>query len=638
MRYCRRQGWLEFGSSTQGTLPPTAPGREATTSESAAEAPAAEKLDARKLPRPARKATQVAVATQPDQGAVTDLPAKAITESTPWLHEGVELQLPEATEAVADSPPHAITEDPRSITSATELTVTDNHAGKAPSTEEAVTAGSVDQVGARRSTTAVSLDDFDSNDFLDALKRDKLFASTEPDDLNTGNADWLLELNSDAEGDEESILLDEGDCDPDDNDASAAQESRNDDESEEDDGLDVDEVPVEFELTNEELDKLQADGWDTFDEQHAGQVLLDPIPLYEGPSGPTRAALAYAESPLAIFYFFLPKELWWMIAKVSNRYRTDSIDEVAQGMRARARARRETTPSTMVLSVEEYRTKLKRKKPIQPHELVRYIGLLIARSLEPRHESLSRHWITKVEGTLSRGTFGQFISRYRFHDIARFLHFNDNAKQADSGDRAFKMRPVIQALQKTFFRGYRMGARISFDEGMVPMRHRRNPMRQVMPMKPNKWANVNEDAVAQRAVVKNILHVLQGQPAQRLICTDNFYTSIPLSHKLLGMGYCHVGTMRNDRRGWCKAIDFTQKKRPKRMPRGTYRFSWRDHPEIVALAWMDNKPVRFLGTGCSTQLTKVTRRERDGSVSTVPCPRQVSAMKLCVVGLLSSLL
>jgi len=137
-------------------------------------------------------------------------------------------------------------------------------------------------------------------------------------------------------------------------------------------------------------------------------------------------------------------------------------------------------------------------------------------------------------------------------------------------------------------------------------------------------ANANEEAVAQRAVIKNLFDVLRGQPAQRLICTDNFYTSIPLSHKLLSMGHCHVGTMRKDRRGWCKAIDFMQKKRPKRMPRGTYRVGvWREHPEIVALAWMDNKPVRFLGTGCSTQLTEFTRQERDGSVSTVPCPRLV---------------
>ncbi|KAE9025098.1 hypothetical protein PR002_g11282 [Phytophthora rubi] len=39
-------------------------------------------------------------------------------------------------------------------------------------------------------------------------------------------------------------------------------------------------------------------------------------------------------------------------------------------MRARARRRRETVPSTMVYSVEEYKAKLKRKNAIQPYEIV----------------------------------------------------------------------------------------------------------------------------------------------------------------------------------------------------------------------------------------------------------------------------
>ncbi|KAE8890260.1 hypothetical protein PF003_g25722 [Phytophthora fragariae] len=119
-------------------------------------------------------------------------------------------------------------------------------------------------------------------------------------------------------------------------------------------------------------------------------------------------------------------------------------------MRARALERRRSAPSTVVLSVDEYKSKLRWKRPIQPHELIRFIGLLIARTLEPRRESLSRHWITKTEGALSPGTFGQFLSRDRFQDIARYIHFNDNSRQEDSGDRAFKIRPVLQVLQKTF--------------------------------------------------------------------------------------------------------------------------------------------------------------------------------------------
>lgn len=137
-------------------------------------------------------------------------------------------------------------------------------------------------------------------------------------------------------------------------------------------------------------------------------------------------------------------------------------------------------------------------------------------------------------------------------------------------------------------------------------------------------ANQDEEAVAQQSVVKNITKVLRGQPSQRLICTDNFYTSIPLSDKLLSMGHRHVGTIRKDRKGWCAAIEFKQKRRPKRMPRGTCKMAvWKRRRDFVALTWMDNKPVRFLATGCSTHTTQVSRRERDGSISAVPCPQLV---------------
>ncbi|POM59026.1 Hypothetical protein PHPALM_36252 [Phytophthora palmivora] len=67
----------------------------------------------------------------------------------------------------------------------------------------------------------------------------------------------------------------------------------------------------------------------------------------------------------------------------------------------RALERRKTVPSTLLLTVDEYKAKPQGKLTILPHELVRFIGLLVAQSLEPRRESLSRHWITKVEGTLS---------------------------------------------------------------------------------------------------------------------------------------------------------------------------------------------------------------------------------------------
>ncbi|POM60149.1 hypothetical protein PHPALM_31030 [Phytophthora palmivora] len=47
------------------------------------------------------------------------------------------------------------------------------------------------------------------------------------------------------------------------------------------------------------------------------------------------------------------------------------------------------------------------------------------------------------------------------------------------------------------------------------------------------------------------------------------------------------------------------------------------NPGMVALGWVDNKPVYFLGSQVPTKLTNLTRREKNGTLSTVPCPGAV---------------
>ncbi|GMF49113.1 unnamed protein product [Phytophthora fragariaefolia] len=285
-----------------------------------------------------------------------------------------------------------------------------------------------------RNPRVVTLDDLDSDDFIMALRRDRLFDPVDADDLNVGREDWLRELDSEAEGDEGTVLAEKDAEDESDEESMAPLI---DDEPDE---------PVDFDLKKPERDRLQLEEWEVYDEHHSGDLHADAAPLYEGPIGPTKAALAYADSPLALFYFFLSKELWRRIAEETNTYRLSCVDDIAVAMRTRDLERKKTVPSTSVLTVEEYKTKIRRKHPIVPHELVRFIGLLVARSLEPRRESLSRHWITKVKGALSRGTFGQFLSRDRFRGITRYLHFNnDNFQQAVSGGRAFKIRPKPHA-------------------------------------------------------------------------------------------------------------------------------------------------------------------------------------------------
>ncbi|GMF62142.1 unnamed protein product [Phytophthora fragariaefolia] len=146
----------------------------------------------------------------------------------------------------------------------------------------------------------VSLDDFDSDDFLDALRRDRLFDDIGADDFNAESGDWLLALESDAEGDEDSILHDENDDVPSDDDAMA-------DGSDDESAVEHDEVPVEFGLTREDLvDCKLMSGTCTWSKTLGGFFTMRRRCMMDR-SAPPRAALAYAENPLTIFYFFLHK-------------------------------------------------------------------------------------------------------------------------------------------------------------------------------------------------------------------------------------------------------------------------------------------------------------------------------------------
>lgn len=55
----------------------------------------------------------------------------------------------------------------------------------------------------------VPLDDFDAENYLVALRRDRLFDTTDGIEPDVGEGDWVHALDLDAEGDEDYILLDE---------------------------------------------------------------------------------------------------------------------------------------------------------------------------------------------------------------------------------------------------------------------------------------------------------------------------------------------------------------------------------------------------------------------------------------------
>ncbi|ETN20630.1 hypothetical protein PPTG_21336 [Phytophthora nicotianae INRA-310] len=319
--------------------------------------------------------------------------------------------------------------------------------------------------------------------------------------------------------------------------------------------------------------------------------------------------------------------LWEDIAVASGEYFIEKLDE--------------RTP-------EQIRSKLQQTPPITGRDMCVCIGLLVTRIISPNKDKLQHHWKKTDEGATLPGCFGRFMTRDRFAHVARNLNFNSNYDPRAAVDRAWKLRPVIEALQRTFLAGYRPPPVMAFDEAMLPSRSSFNRMRLYINDKPHKYGTkqfmlccsftaywfvkfegclgkastvngvtLRDERTGPVVEVRNLRAAFGNQPSQqmRLIVTDRFYTSIPLSMELLTMGYCSVGTVMTGRKGL--AAQVKEPSRPKGRDRGTFTFAG------STTLWWDNRPVYLLFSGGTTVLDRIVRRAKSCLQDEVACPRLV---------------
>ncbi|KAG6945483.1 hypothetical protein JG688_00016533 [Phytophthora aleatoria] len=167
--------------------------------------------------------------------------------------------------------------------------------------------------------------------------------------------------------------------------------------------------------------------------------------MYDRYCGSSASATTYGLSPLKFFFFFLPKDLWRYIASETNRHWRQTLDSRVD----EAYEKEKKVTHRMQKTKEKVRNKLLRINPIQPHEIVQWLGLMIAHTLSPT-KSMEMHWTTKPRGVIPAGTFGAIMGRDSFREISRFLHFSDNDTESARADRACKIRPVLAILETTF--------------------------------------------------------------------------------------------------------------------------------------------------------------------------------------------
>ena len=102
---------------------------------------------------------------------------------------------------------------------------------------------------------------------------------------------------------------------------------------------------------------------------------------------------------------------------------------------------------------------------------------------------------------------------------------------------------------------------------------------------------------------------------------DRYYTSVWLFLRLKQLQINAVGTIRPNRRGYTDLVKM-DKSEVSTLKRGALRMAKHkiqsSEDYLVAMSWMDSKPVHLLSTGVKNTIDYVSRRLKHGELQTLP--------------------
>lgn len=282
-------------------------------------------------------------------------------------------------------------------------------------------------------------------------------------------------------------------------------------------------------------------------------------------------------------------------------------------------------------------------QPITVEELCAYFGFMILMGIV-RLPSLGDYW--KKDVIYHYMPVADRISRDRFYDLHRYLHFVDNGTLSPPHTPGYnklgKIAPIITMLGNRFADVWNPGKNISIDEAMIPFKGR-SSLKQYMPMKPIKrgikvWASADANNgyvsafevytgkkgnTAEKGlganVVKGLTEQLHG--TYRHVFYDNFFSSVDLALDLLRAGLYSCGTLRSNRKGFPALLKPVVKKGlHTRGSSKTYQ-----QGNLTVTVWQDNRPVTLISTNSDpTATSSVVRKSRDGTTATYSCPNSVA--------------
>jgi Transposase IS4 len=275
-------------------------------------------------------------------------------------------------------------------------------------------------------------------------------------------------------------------------------------------------------------------------------------------------------------------------------------------------------------------------------EMVVFHGMCLTMALYPLPK-LRQYWSTSSVGPLPPPRFGEFgLSRERFKLIRRFFHIvsNQGRDVYPTESREYKlwqMYPVMNLFKETFKKYYVPNSVLTIDERTIPTRNRMCPIRVYNPSKPYKFGIevfsmcdsftyycydfIVYDRVKQEKMhQKMVLHLVDTLPTDRKFSfvLDRGFTSPELLQKLAEKGHGATGTVVTNRIHFPKDLVNL----PNKVQAGTWKGAVCENPFMVAISWMDRKPVNLLSTNCGLLETSIIRRRGNTTIS-IPAPQAV---------------
>lgn len=245
-------------------------------------------------------------------------------------------------------------------------------------------------------------------------------------------------------------------------------------------------------------------------------------------------------------------------------------------------------------------------KDVDNNEIRKFFGILLIMGVVNLPE-IRLYWSKKE--MYSNLQIKKAMSRDRFLQILQFLHFCNN-DMADTADRLFKCRGILDKLNAAFESVLIPGSEIVIDESMVPWRGRLS-FRQYIPNKTHKYGvklykvclpegytyrvNIysgrNEQAPQGKRHASLIcMNLLQGLLDEgRILYADNFYTSIELATDLLSRQTFLVGTIRSNSKGLPDEV------MKKKLKKGEV-MAQENEKGIKIVKWLDKRQVNMIST------------------------------------------